>query len=76
MCFTNDDKKQIIPAEPKFDMRRIWYMCSDLCDVPALFNLFRYGAPLKMFWRTHAPYLLKHLNSCTLFTDASPVSPT
>ena len=24
-----------------------------------LFNLFCYGAPLKMFWRAHAPYLLK-----------------
>jgi len=34
------------------------------------------GAPLKIFWRTHAPYLLKHLNSCTLVTDTSPVSPT
>jgi len=26
--------------------------------------------------RTHAPYLLRQLNSCTLFTDTSPVSPT
>jgi len=26
---------------------------------PVLFNLFCYGAPLKMFRRTHAPYLLK-----------------
>jgi len=39
-------------------------------------NLFCYSAPLKIFWRVHAPYLLKHLNSCTLFTDTSPKSPT
>jgi len=37
-----------------------------------LFNFFRYGAPLKMFWWSHAPYLLKYLNSCTLFTDTAP----
>jgi len=43
---------------------------------PVLFNLFRYDAPLKMFWQIHAPHLLEHLNSCTLFTDTSPVSPT
>jgi len=42
---------------------------------PVLFNLFCYAAPLKI-WRTHAPYLLKHLNSCTQFTDTSPMSPT
>ena len=41
-----------------------------------LFKLFCYGAPLKIFWQTHAPYWLKHVNSCTLFTDTSPVSPT
>ena len=41
-----------------------------------LFNLFRYSAPLKMFWRTHAPYLLKHLNPCTPFTDTFLVPPT
>ena len=26
---------------------------------PVLFNIFCYSAPLKMFWRTHAPYLLQ-----------------
>jgi len=43
---------------------------------PVFFSLFCCSAPLKIFWRTNAPYLLKHLNSCTLFTDTSPVSPT
>ena len=37
-----------------------------------LFNLFCYGAPLKMFWRTYASYL----HTYTLFTETSPVSPT
>ena len=37
-----------------------------------LFKRFCYGAPLKMFWLTHAP----SLHSCIPFTDTSPVSPT
>jgi len=35
--------------------------CSTQCFSPVLFNLFCYSAPSKIFWRTHAPYLLKHL---------------
>ena len=32
-----------------------------------LFNLFSYGAPLKMFWRTHAHYLLTRSRAPQLF---------
>ena len=52
-----------------WDIQKTWSM-------PVLFNRFFYGAPWKIFWRTHAPYLPKHLKSCTLFTDISPVPPT
>ena len=31
-------------------------------SMPVLFNLFCYGAPLKFFWWTHAPYLLKPMH--------------
>jgi len=30
----------------------------NLSSRTVLFNLFCYSAPLKIFWRTHAPYLL------------------
>jgi len=39
-----------------------------------LFNLFCYGAPLKMFWRTHAPYLLKLMQLMHPVYRHAPVS--
>jgi len=32
-CFTNNEKNHF-PTVTKLDMRKVWYLCIDLCDMP------------------------------------------
>jgi len=34
LCFAKSKQKQKLPAKPKLSMRKLWYLCSDLCDMP------------------------------------------